>query len=1024
MSCCDNCDCIATLRVRQLGNADYTFDAMVDQQSHVDEYRESWYSGVDNSFRGSACRWQTIVETAGGTRFELRAWHGGSQPLMTLAPLDDDDRPLCLHVFSSFDDPHGDHPPAADHEWTIEVTNAGDDQLDIAFTGQHLGYPIPCDSPGLNGTEDGSGRLARFDLLQYATPGQPQTYRMTKGRDENGTVLSFKLAPWGNEASPRTYAADDTPEEIEDDLHENAVLPPIAYECLRGGLDLFGYSRTLGDASLGPQLDWTAVTLWLTFHEVQSPPTRVPVLRDGAVPYVTNLQSLESDETSMFHDHGRMYLWPPNDLDWWFKEFADEWPFAQPPWPIGVGLSGGAIDSPRGQDVVSIWLDRQDEPLQHDNRLLFLYGSVQITRSCVRLVLRIDPAQIDTQKHGYVWIEYRSTHPPDLINDQDYTLVFAGVFAAAAAPDGGTPEFLPLDWQQANHVWASSLYGLAINRLTDLHGVPIDFAALTWRVLVTDFGATRRAGLKTPATFSTGYTVIADGWSGGDTATGMVEDLNGEHVLWGDTDSGFAVDNPDWQALTFGNLSLGYSLVNEHREVPNSFHSPVTAPYRISDWWHPSRQYLVAHIDNKHYYYAPKTRAVVSDDPDTLVFVRTFSPPALIWRHGNPSTPVVTGVPDEITVRVGPAKVSSHCPVCVENQQVTPMAWEATFGDEEFLLLRRSDCVWAAHVAGLQPHWLPEGHDLLPDPLHHRLFVLEGLETLRLYEVPANGGQRRPLAVYRFRPIEHPGPPLRADNPATPNVDESFAGWQASHLDCESPRRLTLWMFGQGYDPAVHLLPSHIDLTPVGNQCIGESVAAEWHQGVNRWEPLDAELLPDDFGLPAVPGTYPDRDERTLCVDFDGADAGVIWIEGEGWRVFAVGCASGDLPAVPGFDGEPDEVRRVNCYTPDPPDPPASTCRWISNDGTTWDPLETTCPEGHECREPSRDPDFVGDVADGYCEPVSCLDGESTWVWIGVAQDWYLWSSTCPAWCEPVKPTHVGSPGDAVLSTCSCETCS
>jgi hypothetical protein len=1021
MSCCDKCDCLATLRVRQLVGAEHAFDVLLDQQSFVDEYREHWYAGADDYFRGYSCFWRGEALIDEATRFELRAWHGGSQPLITLAPLNADDRPLCLHVFSSFSDPHSDHRPPA-HEWEIDVTDAGDDRLDIAFKGQHLGYPIPCTSPDQNGTEDGSGRLAKFELLQYASPGSPQIYRLTKGRDEYGNVLSFKLAPWGNEAPPFTFAADDTPEDIEDELHENAHLPPIAHECVRGGLDLFGYARTLGDASLGPQLNWSTITLWLTFHEVRSPPTRIPESAVHSWPHH------ETDPESLFHNRARIYVWPHNDLDWRFRNYADDYPHMQPPW-VTFSLEGGGFSV--ADEVTDVWIEHPDpyDPPTLPAQMMQLQPKIVVTQDAVTLRLLHRGRFHDEDAHGDAWYEYRSTEPPDLIDPKEYTLEFAGFFVESPGPDNEMPAMLPLDWQQANALWASNTIGTPLHRPVNQDGESLNLHTVTWRVLITDFG--RIPNPSSEATAQTGITVIADGWDGGHTSEGEVADLNGEHVMWGDADTALVSDNPGWFAIAIeaepgGSTEVGYELIYFAEAVPDQ-HSgwPNFEPYRLHSPWNYARQLLVAHIDDEHVYFRPKTRAIASDDPDEVVFVRDPAPPDITWRD-SPATIDVTSIPDEITVRVGPAKVSSHCPVCVENQQVTPMAWEATFGDEELLLLRRADCVWAAHLDGLQPYWIPEGHESLPDPLHHRLFALEGLETLRLYEVPANGGQRRPIAVYRFRPIEYPGPPRVPDDEATEDVYEGFLGWQDAMLDCESERRLTLWQLGQGYDPAIHLLPSHIDLKPIGNNCVAGSITAEWKHPVNRWEPLDAELLPDDFGLPVVPGTYPLRDKRTLCVDFNDQDAGIIWIDDEErWRVFAIGCGFGQLPSVPASpdDGEPDEVRRIRCYTPDPPEPPDPPCRWISNDGTTWEPVETNCPEGHECRPPFRAPAFAGDVAAGYCEPVSCLGGESTWVWLDATHDWHLQDHTCPDWCDPRKPGYVGHDTEVGTGDCWCLTC-
>ncbi len=1149
MSCCDPCDCIATVRVRQLVNADHAFDVLLDQQSSVREEREWWYSAAGvRGLEHAHCRWSGMAEIDAGTRYGIRVWNSHTaQPLLTLAPLDEHDRPLCLHVFSSLSNPHDSYAQPAQHAWSVHVIDEGSEVYRIEFRGQHLGYPVPLSLVSADHDRADVNRDEKLELITFAQPGQPHVYRLTKALDLDDEPLSLLLQTWSGAPFPLAISADATADDIryaiapnqtvthalpgggvttgspslylsrdadnlsltiaapalsatalpdgetiafsiwqatqpdfsdEVELYADVLvlsgfsgsgtpalsattalagvgtryvrvkatassgvaaptvaavvtltgaqsLPPISAGCGRGVVDLYGYAETLGDASRGPQIDWSALTIWLTFHQVETPPTR---LRNE--PHSVSWPSPETQETALFHTDGRLYVWPIDppgaEFDIEYRLNDSDRPDLEPPW-YTRDLTGGRLE----HGFLRIWID------EGQNLRMGLHPYVELTHEAI--VLKLQATELSRDDFGYVWFEYRSTKPPDLISAGDYTLTFAGVFTQSAAADASLPVMNPIH---------PAVAGVPLNAAVNAAGDSLHLNEVTFRCAIVDPGGSHYGS----ATSETGYTLIADGWVGGDTEHASVDDLNGTHLLQG-TELGNLWPDP-WYRIAHGIIADGveYEIWNEFVEIQpqHRFHTYWGAPlqghtaYSVTN---PVRQMLVVHVDGQHYCYRPQTRAIVSDDPDELRFEIDPNPPALAWPGSGAVS--VTSQPTEITVRVGPALLSNHCPECIENQQPTPMAFELTAAGTKHTplgaslptppppisLLRRADSMWAAHVPGVKPHWLPDGDPLLPAPLHDQLWILDGLETLRLYEVPVNGGDRRPVALYRFRPIEPLQPDQVARAPATES-DQSVAGWQKRSLDCVSERELTLWMFGQGYDPARHLLPSAVRLKPIGRQCVYGSADYDWQHSLNRWE-ADAgnseERPPDDFGLPKLDVLRPDSEHRTICVGYDGTDAGIIWINDvERWRVFATSCSQFELPSVPAApdNGEPGEIRRIRCYTPDPPEPPVSPCRFISNDGVTWeqippDPGEEACPEGHECRPPFNLPQFVGDVANGYCEPVTCLSGESEWVWLNLpgGGQWFWQSDTCPDWCEPLAPGHVGAHLEVAKGTCWCPTC-
>jgi hypothetical protein len=1143
MSCCDPCDCIATVRVRQLVNADHAFDVLLPPQSSVREQREWWYGDTLRSLRQYHCRWSSIAEIDADTRYEVRVWNSRTaQPLLTIAPLDEHDRPLCLHVFSSLSDPHDDYTQPAAHAWSVNVIDEGSEIYRIEFRGQHLGYPVPLELLDAGHDPADITRDEKLELISFASPGNPQVYWLTKALDLDSDPLLLRLQTWSGSPVPLTISADATADDIryaiapdqavthtlpagggtteslelyaspdgvdlsleiagpelpteslpdgetitfavwhatqpdfsdEVELYDDVLellgfggtgtpalsatrslpgavkryvrvkavassgvdagafvatislagaqsLPPISAECSRGVVDLYGYAETLGDASLGPQIDWSALTIWLTFHKVETPPTH---LRNDVL--FTSWVSQKLADEALFDTRGRLYFWPIDPAGARFEHFYRQnesgFPSLEPPWFV-LDLTGGRAEP----GIEYVWLD---EP---SGMKLRFDPYVVVTATAIVLRLFI-AAEGGRDEHGYGWFEYRSAEPPDLINGMDCVLKFAGYHCQSPRQDSDIPRQPDVP---------PNIVRVPMAQAINLAGESLHFQNVTFRALLTDLG--RENGVADP-TVTTGYTLTANGWDGGATANGDVPDLNGSHLLEGEqtqTFPNFPNVSFEWLTIAFRQIveGLSYELINYTPFVPDQ-PAALQEVYRHTDRsrWLPARQCLVVHIDGQHYYYRPKTRAVVSDDPDELVFEIDPDPPTLTWPGSGVVS--VTSQPTEITLRVGPALLSNHCPECVENQQPTPMAFELTVPgitatDEPISLLRRADSMWAAHVPGVKPHWLEDGDPVLPDPLHDQLWILDGLETLRLWEVPVNGGPRRPIAVYRFRPVEHPIPQPREDDPGTADIDETWLGWQTTGLDCVSERKLTLWMFGQGYDPARHLLPSAVRLKPIGRQCVYSSADYDWQHSLNRWE-ADAgnseERPPDDFGLPKLDMLRPDSEHRTICAGYDGTDAGIIWIDDvERWRVFATSCGQTELPSVPRDpdNGEPGDIRRIRCHTPDPPPPPVSPCRFISNDGVAWeqippDPGEVVCPEGHECRPPFNLPQFVGDVTNGYCEPVSCLGGESEWVWLNLpgGGQWFWQSDTCPDWCEPLAPGHVGAHLEVAKGTCWCPTC-
>ncbi|MHC4880175.1 MAG: hypothetical protein ACYTGL_27310 [Planctomycetota bacterium] len=1140
MSCCDPCNCIATVRVRQLVNADHSFDLLLEQQPSVRQQDEVWYFGTNRVLRNYGCRWSGTATIDEETRYEVRIWNAAAkQPLLTLAPLDDGGRPLCLHVFSSLSDPHDDYASPPPHQWSVDVIDEGSDVFRIEFRGQHLGYPVPLTLVSADHEPADVNRDEKLELVTFAQPGQPQVYRLTKALGLDDEPLSLLLEPWSGAPFPLTISADATAADIRYAIAPNQMvkhalpgggattespslylsrdadnlsltiaapalsatelpdgetitfsiwqatqpdfsdevalyadvlvlsgfsgsgtpalsattalagvgtryvrvkatassgvaaptvaavvtltgaqsLPPISAECGRGVVDLYGYAETLGDASHGPQIDWSALTIWLTFHQVETAPAR---LRND--PHSVSWPSPETQETALFHTDGRLYVWPVDppgaEFDIEYRLNDSDRPDLEPPW-YTRDLTGGRLE----HGFLRIWID------EGQNLRMGLHPYVELTHEAI--VLKLQATELSRDAFGYVWFEYRSTEPPDLISGGDYTLTFAGVFSQSAADDASLPVMNPIH---------PAVTGVPLNAAVNAAGDSLHLNEVTFRCAIVDPGGSHYGS----ATAETGYTLIADGWVGGDTEHASVDDLNGTHLLQG-TELGNLWPDP-WYRIAQGIVADGveYEIWNEFVEIQpqHRFYTFGGAPIQGHTAYsatNPVRQILVVHVDGQHYCYRPQTRAIVSDDPDELLFEIDPNPPALTW----PGTGIVnvTSQPSEITVRVGPALLGNHCPECVENQQPTPMAFELTVPgitatDEPISLLRRADSMWAAHVPGVKPHWLPDGDPLLPAPLHDQLWILDGLETLRLYEVPVNGGDRRPVALYRFRPIEHPQPAKRVDDPETDGVNETFLGWQKSSLDCVNERELTLWMFGQGYDPARHLLPSAVNLKPIGRQCVYGSADYDWQHYLNRWD-SDAgnsgERPPDDFGLPKIDIIRPDSENRTVCLGYDGTDAGIIWIDDvERWRVFATSCGRFQLPSIPvdPDNGEPGEIRRIKCYEPDPPDPPVSPCRWISNDGVTWEQIDPApdeaCSEGHECREPWFAPQFVGDVANGYCEPASCLGGESEWVWLQITPTfgkWYWQSDTCPDWCDALAPGVGGLHLEVAKGTCWCPTC-
>ena len=1145
MSCCDPCNCVATVRVRQLVNADHSFDLLLDQQSSVRQQDEVWYFNTNRVLRNYGCRWSGTATIDAETRYEVRVWNSATeQPLMTLAPLDDGGRPLCLHVFSSLSDPHDDYASPPPHQWSVDVIDEGSDVFRIELRGQHLGYPVPLTLVDADHDDADINRDEKLERITFAQPGQPHVYRLTKALDLNDDQLGLQLETWSGSPFPLTISADATADDIkyaiapnqsltmaladgstadsaalyaspdagslsltiatpaftstdlpdgetvtfsvyqaDDDtfasetlllgnvltvtgyqafgaaptdttqpisptqryLRVKAVtssgvslseytatidligaqsLPPISPDCGRGVFDLYAYSETIGDDTLGPQIEWADLTVWVTFHEVGTPPTR---LRNE--PVHRSYPRLDSEETTLFDTRGRIYVWPvdpPGGIFDTVRRLNDPdspEPHYEPPWYV-TDLAGGRMEPLYDE----IWID------EANGEKLGFHQFVTVTPDAV--VLKLFFPFFGTDDHGPIWAEYRSDTVPDLISGGDLTLRFAGVLAQAPDADGTLPDMTLVH---------PNLAGVPLNQATNAAGDSLHLDDVTFRCVITDFArpVAGTSAISSP-TQKTFYTLTAAGWDGGSTSGGNVPDLNGTHTLAG-AEFGNLWPDP-WYRIARGIVSDGleYEIWNEFVEIQpqHRFYSYGGQPlqghtnYSITN---PVRQMLVVHVDGEHYYYRPKTRAVVSDDPDELLFEIDPNPPLLTWPGSG--TVNMIAQPTEIAVLVGPALISNHCPECVENQQPTPMAFELTVPgitptDEPISLLRRADAMWAAHVPGVKPHWLPDGDPLLPDPLHDQLWILDGLETLRLYEVPVNGGGRRPVALYRFRPIEHPQPAKRVDDPETDGVDETFLGWQKSSLDCVSERELTLWMFGQGYDPARHLLPPAVNLKPIGRQCVYGSADYDWQNYLNRWE-SDAgnsdERPPDDFGLPKIDTIRPDSENRTVCLGYDGTDAGIIWIDDvERWRVFATSCGQFELPSIPADpdNGETGAIRRIRCYTPDPPDPEPSPCRWISNDGVTWEQIDPSpdeaCLEGHECREPWFAPQFVGDVGNGYCEPVSCLGGESEWVWLQLTPTfgkWYWQSDTCPDWCDALAPGGAGLHLQIAKGTCWCPTC-
>jgi hypothetical protein len=1147
MTCCDPCNCIASVRVRQLVNADHTFDMLLDQQSSVRQQEEVWYFGANRNLRNYDCRWSGTATIDEDTRYEVRVWNASSQqPLMTVAPLDGNGRPVNLHVFSSLSDPHSSYGPPPPHQWSVDVIDEGSEAFRIGFCGQHLGYPVPLTLVSADHDAADINRDEKLELIEFPQPGKPMVYRLTKALDLTDEPLSLWLQTWSGSRSPLRISHDATADDIKyaiapnqsltltladggstadssqlyaspdasslsielktpafsavDLPHEETVrfsvyqadndaftsetliygdlltvtghadsgssarsvsqsinptqrylrvkavsstganlseyeatidligaqsLPPITPVCGRGVFDLYAYSETIGDTSLGPQVDWADWTVWLTFHEVETPPTR---LRNE--PLHRSYPRLDSEDLALFDVRGRIYVWPIDPPSGLFNHLYrlndSQSPHLEPPWFVR-DLTGGRME-PLWEGV---WIDEAED------KLFGFQPYVGLTEDAV--VLKLLMAGFGKEDHGLVWTEYRSEESPDLISGGEYTLQFAGVFCQAPDTDSTLPDMALID---------AALADVQVNKAVDLAGNSLNLDTVTFRCLIDDFG---RPASEPDPTWTTNYTLIANGWDGGDSENGTVTDLNGTHFLEGE-DRQTLPNAPhhsyEWRSIAFKSIVLGvsYELINSTPFIPNQSEGQHKTDWHVdASRWNPGRQCLVAHVDGEHVYYRPKTRAAVSDDPDELVFEIDPNPPAINWSASGYVLPgggsvSITSQPSEITIRVGPAVISSHCLECVENQQPTPMAFELTVpgitpADEPIKLLRRADTMWAAHVPGVRPHWLDDGDELLPNPLHDQLWILDGLETLRFYEVPVNGGDRRPIAMYRFRPIGHPQPRKQIDDPDAPK-NESFLGWQKSSLDCVEERGLTLWQFGQGYDPKRQLLPSEVNLKPIGRECVYGSADYDWQHHLNRWESDTGnieERYPDDFGLPKINVLRPDSEERTVCLGYDYRDAGIIWIDDiERWRVFATSCSQTELPSVPldPDNGEPGEIRRIKCYTPDPPDPPVSPCRFISNDGVTWEQIDPSpdeaCSEGHECREPWFAPRFVGDVANGYCEPVSCLGGESEWVWIQLSPTfgkWYWQADTCPDWCDALPPGGVGLHLQVAKGTCWCPTC-